>query len=100
MDLSINNIDGALVARLAGSLDTAAAQAIQTQFEPLMEHANGNIVLDCAKLDYISSSGLRLFLLLNKRVAAQKGNLTIENLNNDVMSVFKMTGFDKLFNIK
>ena len=40
------------------------------------------------------------FLLLNKRVAAQKGNLTIENLNNDVMSVFKMTGFDKLFNIK
>jgi anti-sigma B factor antagonist len=50
-------------------------------------------------LEYISSSGLRLFLTIRKEVAAKGGTITIQNINEDIKKVFMMTGFFNLFTI-
>ena len=65
-----------------------------------MDHADKEITLDCTKLDYISSSGLRLFLSLRKEAAAKGGKVVIENINDEIKKVFMMTGFYNLFEIK
>ena len=88
-----------VVAHLQGRLDTAAAVEVTPDFQALAEQAAGHIILDCTELEYISSSGLRLFLGLRKESAAKGGKLQVSNINNDIRQVFMMTGFISLFEI-
>ena len=49
-----------------GRLDTAAAPQVEKEVQPLNDCTGHDIILDCSKLDYISSSGLRIFLAILK----------------------------------
>lgn len=99
MNITIENEGNAIVARLQGRLDTAAAAEMAADFQALGEQAAKHIILDCKALEYISSSGLRLFLSLRKESAAQKGKLQVRAINPDIQQVFTMTGFTSLFEI-
>ena len=88
-----------VVVHLQGRLDTAAAAEIAPDFRSLAEQAAKHIILDCAELEYISSSGLRLFLVLRKESAAKGGKLQVRAINADIRQVFMMTGFISLFEI-
>lgn len=97
MEININTQGKETVAALRGRLDTLAAQELAAQFEILQEKANGTIILDCSKLEYISSSGLRLFLTLRKAAATKGGKVIVKDLSADVRKVFMITGFMNLF---
>lgn len=99
MTIQIENEGNVLVARLVGRLDTAAAAAMTPDFTRLAEQAEKHIVLDCSALEYISSSGLRLFLTLRKESASKGGKLQVRAINADIRQVFMMTGFISLFEI-
>ena len=99
MTINIVNEGEQLVAQLSGRLDTAAATAVAPDFQALAEQADKHIILDCAELAYISSSGLRLFLALRKESAAKGGKLQVRALGTDIRQVFMMTGFISLFEI-
>ena len=82
-----------------GRLDTAAAVQTEKDMQVLYDCEGRDIELDCNELEYISSSGLRLFLGLLK-VAKPKGSrVRISGLSNDLRQVFNMTGFTNLFEI-
>lgn len=100
MKTSITENGENLTVKLVGDLDTAAAQEVEKEFQPLMTKKDKKITLDCTDLNYISSSGLRLFLSLLKSCAPNGNTLVIENLNDNIKKVFSMTGFSSLFNIK
>lgn len=89
-----------IIVTLDGDLDTAAAQETEKDFKPLMEVKNKEITIDCKNLNYISSSGLRLFLSLLKSCKPNGNTLLLENVNDNIKKVFTMTGFSSLFNIK
>ena len=89
-----------MYATVSGRLDTPAAVKAQQEITPLLENANKTITLDCKDLEYISSSGLRLFLTIRKESAAKGGSIIIENINDDIRKVFMMTGFFNLFDIR
>lgn len=99
MKINIENNGAQIVARLTGRLDTAAAAEISPYIQALAEQADKHIVLDCTELEYISSSGLRLFLSLRKESASKGGKLQVRNINADIRQVFMMTGFISLFEI-
>ena len=89
-----------MIATIQGRLDTPAAVKAQQEIVPLLENADKEILLDCTKLEYISSSGLRLFLTIRKEAAAKGGKVIIENVSDDIKKVFMMTGFFNLFEIR
>ena len=99
MQINIVNEGEQLVAQLSGRLDTAAAAEVAPDFQTLAEQAGKHIILDCSQLEYISSSGLRLFLTLRKESAAKGGKLQVRAINADIRQVFMMTGFISLFEI-
>jgi len=99
MTIKIENEGNEIIAFLKGRLDTAAAAAITPDIQALAEQADKHIVLECIELDYISSSGLRLFLTLRKESATKGGKLQVRNINADIRQVFVMTGFISLFEI-
>ena len=100
MKIESEEKNGGMVATIEGRLDTPAAIKAQQDIIPLLENADKQIKLDCTNLEYISSSGLRLFLTLRKEAAAKGGKVIIENINDDIKKVFMMTGFFNLFEIR
>lgn len=97
MTLTINNDGEKIVGLLVGRLDTVAAAQFEKDMQPLMENADKAIVLDCSSLEYISSSGLRLFLTLRKQTMAKGGSVTIKGVSNEIRQIFTITGFINLF---
>ena len=100
MNLEIIETDGILTGVLSGYIDTATSEQVGQEMEPLLKQSNRAIEIDCSKLEYISSSGLRLLLSLRKQVAADGGSLVIRNINDEIRKVFTLTGFFKLFDIR
>ena len=83
-----------------GRLDTAAASQTEREMQVLYNCDGHDIVLDCTKLDYISSSGLRLFLSLLKVAKPKGSHVFITGMNDNLRQVFAMTGFTNLFEFK
>ena len=92
MKTTILEKDGELVAVFEGRLDTAAAVE--------NDCTGHNIVFDCNKLEYISSSGLRLLLGVLKNAKPKGSRVFITGINDDLRTVFAMTGFTNLFEFK
>lgn len=97
MQVSINSSDDKLVAVLQGRLDTAAAPQFNNDIAPLIQQAEKQIVLDCTALEFISSSGLRLFLNLRKATMTKGGSVIIKGISEEIKQVFTITGFTSLF---
>ncbi|MBR6035670.1 MAG: STAS domain-containing protein [Bacteroidaceae bacterium] len=83
-----------------GRLDTSSAPQVQQDVQPLIDSTGHDIVLDCTQMQYISSSGLRIFLSILKSAKADGQHVYIRGLNNDLRQVFTMTGFITLFEFK
>lgn len=100
MNVTINEENNNYVVYFEGRLDTSAAPQVEKKLQSLYDCTDHDIILDCTKLDYISSSGLRLFLSLLK-VAKPKGcHVFITGMNDALRQVFAMTGFTNLFEFK
>lgn len=89
-----------LTAAFRGRLDTAAAVQTAEDIKPLLEATNREIILDCSELEYISSSGLRIFVTIRKEAAEHGCKVIVRHLNEDICQVFIMTGFISLFEIQ
>jgi anti-sigma B factor antagonist len=100
MIFDIKEQSSGLLAMVNGRLDTPAAVKAQQEITPLLENADKEIVLDCSNLEYISSSGLRLFLTIRKEASTKGGKVIIENISEEIRKVFMMTGFFNLFEIR
>ena len=93
MKTTIQELDGNMVAILEGRLDTAAAPETERAMGPLFDSEGKDIIIDCTKLDYISSAGIRTILIAHSKV---NGNLIIKNASNRIMSLFKTFGLQKI----
>ncbi len=99
INLIIEQQDTVILAKVCGRLDTSNSAEFEKLMQPLMEGERPHIEMDCAELNYIASSGLRLLLTLRKSVMARKGELIFRNINPDIKAVFDMTGFSTIFTI-
>lgn len=100
MKIEIIKKEDSIVGLLEGRLDTAASQQFANDIVPLLDNADKHIILDCTKLEFISSSGLRLFLSLRKATIAKGGDITITGVSPEIKQVFTITGFCSLFIFK
>lgn len=82
-----------------GKIDKITSPEIQTKILAAVLK-NPNITLDFAAVSYISSAGLRALLLGQKSASAKGGSMVICNVCNEVMNVFKLSGFDKILIIR
>ena len=98
MKTTFEEKDGKFVMYFEGRLDTAAAAKTEQEMKVLQDCEGHDVILDCSKLDYISSSGLRLFLGLLKVARSKGSKVSIAGMNDSLRQVFAMTGFTHLFN--
>ena len=81
----------ALEVALEGRLDTMTSPDVEAELKTLLNGVD-SLVLDCEKLDYVSSAGLRLLLSAHKTMN-DKGGMKMIHVNEIVREVFEVTGF-------
>ena len=99
MNVSISNVEGKTLVKLEGHLDTSNAAQFQEDIASLMTCENPDIELDCTDMEYTSSQGLRMFLMLQKSVTMRKGTMVMTNMKPQVKEVFDITGFSSIIKI-
>lgn len=89
--------NGCLIISLDGVIDSSNAQSVEKKIRELCEaHHCENIELDCDKLKYASSAGLRVFLRIIRDAAETK----ITNVHSDLYEILDMTGFTDMADVR
>jgi anti-sigma B factor antagonist len=80
---------------LSGRFDASQVETANQIFEKI----NKSTVVNFKDLDYISSAGLSVLLVVQKRLTEKNQQLKLVNMNNHIRDVFKYAGFDMIFEI-
>lgn len=90
----ITVVDPATI-RFAGRLDANQVQ----QAREVLDRVSSTVTIDFGELQYISSAGLGVLLATQKRLSAEGRTIRIVNMNNHIRDIFKIAGFDFIFDI-
>ena len=82
---------------IKGRLDGITAPEIQTQIKELITGGERMIVADLQEVDYMSSVGLRVFLTSQQQLKKVGGEIVFYNTNKNLLKLFNMSGFEKMF---
>ena len=83
-----------------GRLDTPSSVQVGRDMKVLYDCEGHDIILDCTAMEYITSSGMRLFLELLKVAKSKGSKVSIIGLNDDIRMTFDEVGFMNLFEIR
>ena len=97
MDVKIAKRKDRLVASLSGELNNMASFEAKKALGPLMEQTDLDVEVDCSGLEYISSSGLRLFIDIYKHQHKIGRRCFMSHLRENVKTVLELGGFFMLF---
>ena len=89
---------GARTIALEGRLDTVTAPELESAINGSLENIN-ELIFDLAKLDYVSSAGLRVLLSAQKTMN-KRGSMTVTNVKPEIMDIFEITGFVDILDIQ
>ena len=98
MTISKEQNGTSLVVSLEGRLDTTTAPDLEAALKESLSSVK-DLTMDFAKLDYISSAGLRV-LLSTQKIMAKQGSMRIIHVNDTIMEVFEITGFVDILTIE
>ncbi len=97
MKASIEEIEGKYIVKLIGELNTAASVEVEETLKPLYTATGKDIIIDCTELSYIASSGLRILISILKGNKPKGTHVAIRGANDNILNVFRLTGFISLF---
>jgi len=88
-----------VVLHLTGRVDTMTAPAFENELLDVINAGASRIIIDCQELEYISSSGLRVFLVAQKKMMSSGGVLKLSGLQPPIQEIFDISGFSQIFSI-
>ncbi|MBC3803867.1 anti-sigma factor antagonist [Acetobacterium fimetarium] len=100
MNIEFRTENEKTIVDMEGRLDTNTSPGFQKDLEAYYNQEGFNLTLDFDKLDFVSSAGLRVLLLIQKKGKALNGNMVIKNVKPEIQEVFNMTGFSEILTIE
>jgi anti-anti-sigma factor len=97
-DLSAEHHEESVTLRLAGELDIACEEFVETALQPF-EMQHDSIVLDLTALSFIDSTGLRLLIALHERSRRHGFGLSVVPGDGHVRRTLELTGLDSVLPI-
>ena len=99
MELQETRHGRTLVLAPEGRLDTMSASHFQSALFGRIDAGDRSILVDLSRLDYISSSGLRILLAAAKRLGSEDGQFALCAPTEMVRDVLHVSGFDSILEI-
>ncbi|TVR78433.1 MAG: anti-sigma factor antagonist [Chitinophagaceae bacterium] len=99
MELVLEEDGNIFFINIIGSLDASSSIDLDNLFVKCLDEKKCRIIVNCEKLEYISSAGLGVFISHFEDIKEKGGFIVFCNLNNSVQSVFEILGLDQVFRI-
>ena len=81
------------IIRLYGRLDAYAASGFEKKVSAFIDNGIRHLILDCCRLEYINSAGLRMLLRIEQRVLKAGGAIILCSLKDSLQEIFNVTGW-------
>jgi anti-sigma B factor antagonist len=98
MDLRVEHVAGAAIARPVGRIDGVTAPQVQSSLVALVESAS-KVVMDCTAVAYVSSAGLRAVLVAAKAAKASGTAFSLCSVDETLREIFMVSGFDAIIDL-
>jgi len=99
MNLKETTTDRAVIIEIEGRLDTTNFSQLENKIMGNVDAGKINILVDCSDMDYVSSSGLRIFLMSLKKITSLNGQFVLCGLQENIREIFEISGFTSIFRI-
>ena len=100
MELTKRMVASTLVVDMSGKIDTQTAGSAMEELQVHLDAVNqGNLLINLAGLDFVSSSGLRVILRAAKQVRGKGGVMKVCGAKGVVKEVLEISGFDSLLDL-
>lgn len=100
MEVRKEEKEGSLIVQIIGRLDAVTAPEFEADLQDVLSAPGNNLILNFQELDYISSAGLRVILKLAKKYKVVEYDFYVCQVQDHVMEVFEMSGFEHFVTIK
>ena len=99
MNITTQNTDDGILIQVEGRIDTTNYNEFETTINKVLKEDTKQIYLDCSGLNYISSSGLRILLTIQKKMMAIGGKFKLFAMQPAIKEIFDISGFSSIFAI-
>ena len=98
MEVNIKTDGNIVIISIEGSIDSKTAGDLQSKIMEKVSETN-NVLLDLTKVDYVSSAGLRVLLMIYRQIKSKNGKVILVGVSEEIRDVMSMTGFINFFEI-
>ena len=99
MSLNIEDKGKAKVVKLEGKLDVNLSVSVESELDALIESGNINLILEISKVEYLSSSGIRVFINMMRKVKDKNGRLVLASVPDVIKKILKTVDLEDLFEV-
>ena len=99
MDVTFETINEATVAIITGRIDSTTSKDLENKLIPIINSGTRKLVVDFAKVDFISSAGLRILLITAKKLKQVDGKMALCCMKDAIKEVFDIAGFSSIIPI-
>lgn len=99
MDIQERKQGEIILLDLAGRIDSFTSERLEEELTSIINTGKKKFVINFRGVNYISSTGLRVFLGAYKKLSEYEGQMKFSNMPDPVLKVFAIAGFDKIFEI-
>ncbi len=98
LNLSAEQNGNEVIIHIEGKMDTNSSPQVTEKINENVLNCD-KLILDLEKLEYVSSAGLRVFVMADQKMSDKGGELNVKNVPNPISEIFEMTGFDNMITI-
>ena len=98
MQVSETRSGNATILRIAGRVDSSVAKTLEQKVTELAGR-DGSIIVDLREMNYVSSAGLRSFIILAKHARAKSQTIALSGMNEEVSEIFEISNLLELFTV-
>lgn len=99
MEITEKKSQNCTVVSINGRLDTTNYSVLEKKLLELIDSGETRLLVNLSKMDYVSSSGLRILLMALKRITMAKGKFVLCSLQDKIKEIFEISGFTNIFEI-
>ncbi|RJP28516.1 MAG: anti-sigma factor antagonist [Candidatus Omnitrophota bacterium] len=99
MELTEKKVADTLIVSISGRLETSSTLIVDKKINQRIDEGERRIVINLSKLEYMSSSGLRLFLGIGKRLKQEGGAFALSGVPDHQLELIEITHLDQVVSI-
>jgi anti-anti-sigma factor len=99
MNLTSGSKNDFCVINIDGRIDTTNFNDFEKEINSILDSGEKQLIFNCELLNYISSSGLRVFLMTQKKITSAGGKLHLCSMQPGIKEIFDISGFSTIFKI-